>query len=102
MKTISLLDPSLMNHRGDLSINLGDVIIYESVIKILGGLFLDTEIIRIASHAPLEEKHFKIIKDSEFTFVGGTNIFTSDIVNGFAQLPIKYDKRRRWIFPGVK
>ncbi len=102
MGEIVLLDPSLMNHAGDLSINLGDVIIYDSVKKILNELFPKEDIIRIASHAPLEKQHFDLIKNSKFTFVGGTNIFTSDIVNGFAQLPIKYDKRRRWIFPGIK
>lgn len=91
-----------MNHHGDPSINLGDIIIYQSVRKILDSLFPNYEIIRISSHAPLEMRHFKLIKEAKYTFVGGTNIFSSDIVNGFAQLPIRQNKWKRWILPGVR
>jgi hypothetical protein len=102
MSYITLLDPSLMDHELRPSTNLGDVIIYNSVRKILDELFPKMEIIRIASHVPLLKKHFEIIRKSEFTFVGGTNIFTSDIVNGFRLLPIKKEGNLNWLFPGLR
>ncbi len=102
MSHIALLDPALKNHQGDLPTNLGDIIIYDSVKRVLGELFPKFDIVRISSHVPLKREHFRIIKQAEFTFIGGTNILTSDIVNGYRQLPIKReDNKWMWLFPGL-
>src|ERR1039457_4331431 len=101
MSHIALLDPSLMNHEGNLSANLGDLIIYDSVNKIIAGLFPSKEIIRISSHVPLEKKHQQIVNNAEFAFVGGTNIFLSDY-SGYRLLKLKNDSSLLWLFPGVK
>jgi hypothetical protein len=79
MKKIVLFDPSLSNNEGAFSINLGDVIIYDSIMKFLKSSFGDYEIVRISTHIPIEKKEKNLIKDSEYIFVGGTNLLSSDI-----------------------
>lgn len=101
MSYIALLDPSLMNHEGDLSTNLGDIIIYESVNRVLGELFPRTEIVRVASHAALNRQQQQIINQADFAFVGGTNIFLSDY-RGFRLLKLKESSFFLWLNPGVK
>jgi polysaccharide pyruvyl transferase WcaK-like protein len=76
---IILFDPSLKDHFGNNSINLGDVIIYESASKYLHQLFPNLEIIRISTHSPLEKKHIKLASEVKLKFIGGTNILSSDI-----------------------
>ncbi|WP_347159312.1 polysaccharide pyruvyl transferase family protein [Pontibacter chitinilyticus] len=77
--TIALLDPSLEDQKGTLSNNLGDVIIYESVSNIIKELFPNDEIIRISTHDYLEPKHKRLIKDSKYAFIGGSNLLSSDL-----------------------
>lgn len=101
MSYIVLLDPALMNHEGLLSTNLGDLIIYESVAKILEELFPKTEIVRIASHAALNRQQQNIVNQADFAFVGGTNIFLSDY-NTFRLLKLKNSSFLLWLNPGVK
>lgn len=76
---ITLLDPSLRDHQGNSSINLGDIVIYQSVSKYLKTIFPEAEIDRISTHTLLEKRHCEQIKNSDFTFIGGTNILSSDI-----------------------
>lgn len=76
---ITLLDPSLKDHNGNSSINLGDVIIYESVFKYLKELFPDKDIIRISTHSFLEKKHFSILKQKNLKFFSGTNALSSNV-----------------------
>ena len=101
MSYIALLDPALMNHEGQLSTNLGDLIIYESVNKILNELFPHKEIVRIASHAALNRQQQNIVNQADFAFVGGTNIFLSDY-RDFRLLKLKNDDFLFWLNPGVK
>ncbi len=101
MSYIVLLDPALMNHEGQLSTNLGDLIIYESAAKILEELFPHTEIVRIASHAALNRQQQNIVNQADFAFVGGTNIFLSDY-NTFRLLKLKNSSFLLWLNPGVK
>lgn len=101
MSYIALLDPALMNHQGQLSTNLGDLIIYESVSKILTALFPKMEIVRIASHVALDVKQQKMVNEAEFAFVGGTNIFLSDY-NTFRLLKLKDSSFLLWLNPGIK
>lgn len=79
MKKIVLFDPSMRNNEGEFSINLGDVIIKDSVMKFLKSSFEDYEIIRISTHTQIDKKKKNLIKDSEYVFVGGTNLLSSDI-----------------------
>jgi len=76
---ISILDPSLRNHHGEFSINLGDVIIYQAVVRFLHSVFGQAEINRISTHQYLEERHYRLIEESDLVFIGGTNILSSDI-----------------------
>jgi hypothetical protein len=92
---ILLLDPSLM-HNGN-SLNLGDLIINESIMKILPELFPGIEIKRVTSHGWIDEKQVELINKSMCTFVGGTNILTSDIRNAGRLTPPK--RRIRYLFP---
>lgn len=47
---ITLLDPSLNDNNGTPALNLGDIIIYDSVKKILAELFPAIEVVRLSSH----------------------------------------------------
>jgi hypothetical protein len=95
---IALLDPALMDNNGTPSYNLGDLIIHESVLKIFEELFPGTEIRRISSHIEITAKEKEILKGSRHTFVGGTNILTSNIRN-FQRLTVE-KRRSLYLFPG--
>lgn len=92
---ILLLDPSIT--RSGLSLNLGDLIINESVMKILSDLFPKIEIRRITTHGWITEDDKYLINNSICAFVGGTNILTSDIKKSGRLTPPK--SRRNYIFP---
>ena len=76
---ITLFDPSLRNHSGLQSSNLGDVIIYRSVAKVLKQIFPNEELVRISTHDYLTELHYDQINNSRFRFVGGSNLLSSHI-----------------------
>ena len=46
-----------MNNDGAESTNLGDLIIFESVLENIQLLFPQKELVRVSSHVPLENKH---------------------------------------------
>lgn len=77
---ITLLDPSLKNNKGESSTNLGDLIIRQSVIGVLKDIFPYEDIHRLSTHSNLESAHYKLIKDSQFTFIGGSNLLSSNIL----------------------
>lgn len=97
---IVLLDPSLQNNEGEPSGNLGDLIIYDFIKDILYRLFPDKEMIRISTHVPFTKKSKELINNSLYTFVGGTNILTSDIRNFPRLTPVK--RKGFYFFPGFK
>jgi hypothetical protein len=74
---ICVLDPGLENNNGILSSNLGDIIIQEAVKREIIEIFSSPEIINISTQYPLQEEHIDIIQESDYTFVGGTNILSS-------------------------
>lgn len=76
---IALFDPALKDQKGNLSYNLGDVIIHESVSLVLQELFPNDEIVRISTHSNIESWQRKIIKESKFAFVGGSNLLSSNL-----------------------
>lgn len=99
-KYITILDPSLKNNDGDPSGNIGDLIIYDFIKDILAKIFPNHRIKRISTHVPFSKKEKTIINHSSYTFVGGTNILTSDIRNFPRLTPIK--KKGFYFFPGIK
>ncbi|NJM99336.1 MAG: polysaccharide pyruvyl transferase family protein [Phormidesmis sp. RL_2_1] len=74
---ICLLDPGLQQHSGELSANLGDLIIQESVKRELTSLFPEHEIIQLSTHAPLGKEELAVINQCSLVFVGGSNLLSS-------------------------
>jgi hypothetical protein len=97
--TIVLLDPSIRDNNLP-SYNLGDIIIYESVKKFLDEKYPDAEIIRISSHQKILDAQKKLIKNADMSFVGGSNILTSNILTFDRMVPSK--KRFFHFFPGFR
>lgn len=79
MRKIILFDPSIRNEFFEPSINLGDLIIYESISKVLKSNFPRHEIIRISTHQEISNKQIRLIKGAEFSIVGGTNLLSSNL-----------------------
>ena len=77
---LCLIDPSLQNHSGRASDNLGDVVIFRAIARCLELLFPGEEICRISSHEPLEESHYAQIEASRMLFLGGSNLLSSDVL----------------------
>lgn len=71
MKKISLINPSIC------SSNLGDQIIIERVNRVLTELFDEPFLFNIQSQDVIFYPSYRFIRDSNFTFVGGTNILCS-------------------------
>lgn len=94
------LTPALLNNKKVASNNLGDLIIAESVKKVLIELFKDTEIIDISTHDFPEPEHIRLIQHSQYTFIGGSNLLSSNI-KIYNQW--KYSTNRwRYFFPDIK
>ena len=73
MKKISVFDTSIC------SPNLGDQIIMDSIKKILSDLFEDALFINFQTHDVISNTSYKYIKNSNFIFVGGTNLLSSNM-----------------------
>lgn len=97
---IALLDPSLQDHKGKVSKNLGDVIINKAVSRELSKLFPNEEIERISTHTYLEKKLYEIIKESRFCFIGGSNLLSSNI-RSYNQWRLS-SSRLYYLFPKLK
>lgn len=76
---IVLFDPSLKDNTGQHSDNLGDVIIYEFVRKIIDDLFPSAELVRIATHTMPDEQTRRSACKADLHFLGGTNILNSTV-----------------------
>lgn len=100
MPKVVLLDPGLRDEEGNPSLNLGDLIISEAVRVELQELFPDSHIDAISSHAILGKKQVDQVKQSDYCFVGGTNLLSSDAM-AFRGMPIS-DKKLIYLFPPVK
>lgn len=74
-----LFDPSLKNNEGALSDNLGDVIIYDSVKRVLAELFPGKELYRVATHTFPTIDIRQNIFPNDICFLGGTNILNSTV-----------------------
>jgi hypothetical protein len=76
---IGLLDPSLTNNFGEVSSNLGDVIINEAIICELNDIFPSCSLIRVSSHVPLLLEQIRELNECSLIFVGGSNILCSNM-----------------------
>ncbi|MEO7923153.1 MAG: polysaccharide pyruvyl transferase family protein [Chitinophagaceae bacterium] len=99
-KYIVLLDPALQDNEGKESSNLGDLIISEHNIRLLASLFPGTDLIRLSSHSFLDKKQRELVKNSQFSFVGGSNLLYSDMIT-YRQFLLRKGKLL-WLFPGIK
>ncbi|MHA4811236.1 polysaccharide pyruvyl transferase family protein [Flavitalea flava] len=97
---IALLDPSLRENDNSISFNLGDVIIFKSIIDILETLFPHYEIKRISTHFDFGKNELALIKNARLSFVGGTNLLTSDIRHFSRFTPVK--NKFFYLNPGFK
>jgi hypothetical protein len=79
MKNIYLLDPSLKNNQGEFSDNLGDLIIYQSINKVLKSLYPNQTIVRVSTHTEPSDRIKRLLSQSSETFIGGTNLLSSNI-----------------------
>lgn len=82
MKTISILDTDIT------SSNLGNEIIMESVNGVLNELFFDDFFIRIQCTDLIGGMSKKYISLSDFSFIGGSNLLTSEM-NVYKQIGFK-------------
>lgn len=98
---IVIFDPSLQNHQGSNSDNLGDVIIYKSVFKIIKSLFPEEEILRFSTHEALSNRQYNIINESKLSFVGGSNLLSSQIWR-YNQWQISPRARLYFLNPKIK
>lgn len=97
---VTLLDPALKNNNGDVSDNLGDFIIFQSVYKHLQQIFPHEEIIRISTHSYWGKREREILQESELIFLGGSNLLSSDI-RKYNQWKSS-NKKLYYLFPEVK
>ncbi len=77
---LCLIDPSLQDHSGRLSDNLGDVVIFRAIARCLELLFPGEEIRRISSHQPLDASHYELLNAARILFLGGSNLLSSDVL----------------------
>lgn len=74
---ITVLDPGLENNLNTPSSNLGDLIIQESVKRELHNIFPVSEVCSLSTQNSIEPEKFKLISNSSYVFVGGTNLLSS-------------------------
>jgi len=73
LDTLTIIDTSICTD------NLGDEIIMDSVNSILYDIFPNAYFFRVPSHERLSDRSFRFIKKSRYSFIGGTNLLSSDI-----------------------
>ena len=76
MKTC-LYTPGLADHQGNVSANLGDLIIQEAVEREINALLNTPDIIKLPSHIFPRSEHIETIRDCQLAFVGGSNLLES-------------------------
>lgn len=72
MKKVTILDTSVA------TLNLGDEIIVDSVSKQLNDIFKEDIFFKVSTHEKLGSFSSKIIKQSDYSFVAGTNLLNSN------------------------
>ncbi len=78
---ICLLDPGIEDNDGNLSRNLGDLIIREAVEGEINILFKEDDplVTRISTKTPMRAKQYADIRTCNYIFVGGTNLLSAEM-----------------------
>lgn len=82
-KKITLFDTSVCTE------NLGDYIIMDAVQDHLNGIFPDAMILNTATHERISKPTYLLVKNSDLSFVGGTNLLSSNM-NTYNQWKINF------------
>jgi len=83
MKKIILYTPSLS------TLNLGDKIIFKSILEELNPLINGNFIVKISTHLPLSNMYLRYLKDADIRFVCGSNLLDSKQNARFKQWYVK-------------
>lgn len=67
--------------------NLGDFIIMDAVREHINEMFPDAMVLHTATHEKISRPTYNIVRDSDFSFVGGTNLISSNM-NSYNQWKI--------------
>ncbi|MCB2225923.1 MAG: polysaccharide pyruvyl transferase family protein [Desulfarculaceae bacterium] len=81
---LTIFDPSIENNQGMLSLNLGDLIIRDSINAVLDDIFPDAELTRVSTHSFPNKDAIDKVQQSDLAIVAGTNILSSHV--------LKYDQ----------
>jgi len=98
MIKIGLLDPSLMDNNGNVSSNLGDVIIFDAVINALNDIFEEYILIRVSTHINPSRENLRKLSKCDYIFIGGTNLLSSNIQE-YNQWEFELKKIISFLFP---
>lgn len=79
MKSVTLFDPGIKNARNDFSDNIGDLIIQEAVFREIYSIFKDVQIRSISTHEYPDLFQLLSAAQSQYVFVGGTNLLGSKL-----------------------
>jgi polysaccharide pyruvyl transferase WcaK-like protein len=71
------------------TLNLGDEIIMDAVLKEMAEVFRDHMVLRSLTHDRIGPQTYGILKDAEISFLGGTNLLSSEI-NRYRQWSVGY------------
>lgn len=93
---IMLLDPSMANPGGENSRNLGDLIIFQAVLKELASIFGGESISRASTHVAFDAEGYRQANQCRFRFVGGTNLLSSKKTK---YTWYREEHRWNWLFP---
>ena len=82
MKKIIRYNPSLT------TLNMGDCIIFESIVQQLAPLFEDSFNVDVSTHLPISYVFSNLLKDADYKFVCGTNLLMGKLNGIFRQWDI--------------
>lgn len=82
MRKIVLYNPSIT------SLNLGDMIIFDSISSLLAPLLRDNYIVDVSTHLPINKTFQTLLKDADYKFVCGTNLLRNKMEGRFRQWDI--------------
>ncbi len=96
MLKVTVLDPSIT------SVNLGDQIIMQATRSILNRLFPDAFYVTLPTHEFFLWESYRICRDSDYVFVGGSNLLKSKMLwnNQWKISPLDWLLRRNCILLG--
>jgi predicted SAM-dependent methyltransferase len=79
MTKITVFDPALADNAGNVSTNLGDIIIKRSVDRVLTELFPSASLERISTHTPPPQELLTRALEADLNLIAGTNLLSSHI-----------------------